>query len=348
MDNNFLDPDDPTTISKMDELVEKELLVENFGPEKLPLEDVLMDEVANHTYHLNRGGLINEAQVDPGYNLLPAPVTNIEDLWGKEGPLEDFLTEDDKIIVSTWVNLNDIDPIDFWPIINGENAIVRSIAVSMFYGLIVPNQKCPNCDGTMKLQVNYFGHYMDKLHWKCCKDGIPQFSNTNPRNGKIKRKTCKKELNIRSDNWVFQLRYPLVNILQAIFYYTKDLAQKDIAQFSRMSRTIIWKISRTLRHIAAKFITKHPQTTKIGGKNCFGQEMYVAIDETACGKRKFNRGRRKKTIWTLGGVEMPDKSHQNGQIPRMFAVTVPNRSRETLLPILLKMIHHSSVIWSDG
>lgn len=43
-----------------------------------------MDDVVNHRYHLNCGGLINEAQVDPGYNLLPAPVTNIEDLWGKK------------------------------------------------------------------------------------------------------------------------------------------------------------------------------------------------------------------------------------------------------------------------
>ena len=115
-----------------------------------------------------------------------------------------------------------------------------------------------------------------------------------------------------------------------------------------MSRLIILKITRTLRHIAAKFITKHPQTTKIGGKNCFGQEMFVAIDETAYGRRKSHRERRKQTVWTLGGIEMPDKSHQSGQIPRMFAVTVPNRSRETLLPILLKMIHQNSVIWSDG
>ena len=81
-----------------------------------------------------------------------------------------------------------------------------------------------------------------------------------------------------------------MNILQAIFYFTKDLAHIDIAQFSRLNRQTIWKISRTLRHIAAKFITKHPQTTKIGGKNSLDQEMYVAIDVTACGKRKFIRG----------------------------------------------------------
>ena len=80
-----------------------------------------------------------------------------------------------------------------------------------------------------------------------------------------------------------------MNILQTIFYFTKDLAQKDIAQFSRINIVSVWKISRTLRHIAAKFITKHPQTTKIGGKNCFGQEMFIAIDETACGKQKFNK-----------------------------------------------------------
>lgn len=97
---------------------------------------------------------------------------------GQEGPLRGFLTKKDKRTVSTWVNLDDIDPIDFWPILKGKHAIERKIAVSMFFGLIDTNKKFPDCNGTMKLQVNAFRKYIDKLHWKCCKDGILKSSNT--------------------------------------------------------------------------------------------------------------------------------------------------------------------------
>ena len=110
--------------------------------------------MVEHRYHLNRGGLINEAKVDPGYNLLPAPVPNIEELWGKKGPLRGFLNKKDKRSVSTWVRLADIDPIDFWPLLNGKHATERSIAISMFFGLIDTNKKCSVCKGNMKLQVN--------------------------------------------------------------------------------------------------------------------------------------------------------------------------------------------------
>ena len=101
MDNNIQDPDDPAAIWEVDKMVEEELLVENFGLDQLSLEDVFKDEVTEQRYHLNRGGLINEAMVDPRYNLLPAPVPNIEELWVKKGPLRGFLNKKDKRTVST-------------------------------------------------------------------------------------------------------------------------------------------------------------------------------------------------------------------------------------------------------
>ena len=82
MDNTFQDPDDPTAISEMEEIMEKEVPVENLAPDELSLKEVLMDEVKMHRYNLNRGNISNETQVDPGYNLLPAPVRNIKKLWG--------------------------------------------------------------------------------------------------------------------------------------------------------------------------------------------------------------------------------------------------------------------------
>ena len=128
MDTNLQDPDDPAAMSDMEmveilEMVEKELHVENLAPDELPLENVLMEEVAKHRHQLYHGGLSNKRQVNPGYNLLPAPVPNIKELWGKKGPLRGFLNKKDKRTVSTWVRLADTDPIDFYPRINGKHAI---------------------------------------------------------------------------------------------------------------------------------------------------------------------------------------------------------------------------------
>ena len=169
-----------------------------------------------------------------------------------------------------------------------------------------------------------------------------------PKSHTKKKVRCRKQLSIRNNTWLSQLFAPLPKILQVIYYWSKDLKIGIIAQFSRLSRKQVWAIVRTLRYNVASFMVKHPETTKIGGINSDGESIYVQIDETACGKRKANKGKRRETVWTLGGIEMPHSTMIKGQVPRSFAVTVPNRSRETLIPILLQKIHQKSIIWSDG
>ena len=191
MDNNFQDPDDPTAISTTEE---------NLAPSELPLEEVLLEEAAKRQYCMNHGNLSKEDQVDPGYSLLQAPITKPKRLWGPKGPLRGFLNRRDKKIITAMVKFQDIDPIDFWPMLNGKHAIERSIAVAMCYGLIDTNKTCPDCNGTMRLTVNNSRQYLDKLHWKCCMDGRTLFSHTNPHKGKIKKIYCQKEVTIRSGN----------------------------------------------------------------------------------------------------------------------------------------------------
>ena len=66
---------------EMAEKIVNKLRDENLSPEELPLINILMEEVAKNRQQLNQGVLSNENQVDPGYNLLPAPVSNIKKLW---------------------------------------------------------------------------------------------------------------------------------------------------------------------------------------------------------------------------------------------------------------------------
>jgi IS1 family transposase len=68
--------------------------------------------------------------------------------------------------------------------------------------------------------------------------------------------------------------------------------------------------------------------------------MVVEIDETAFGKRKYNRGRLAKTRWVFGGVERGTG--------RMFAKVVCDRDAATLLPLIEENIEWGSHIISDG
>ena len=69
------------------------------------------------------------------------------------------------------------------------------------------------------------------------------------------------------------------------------------------------------------------------GKMFLCASIFVQIDETACGKRKYNKTKRRIITWAIGGVEMPDDTFAKDYVPRCFAMTVPNRSRPTLIPV---------------
>ena len=73
---------------------------------------------------------------------------------------------------------------------------------------------------------------------------------------------------------------------------------------------------------------------KIGGKG-----KVVEIDESKFGKVKHHRGHFVKGQWVFGGV-----CRETGE---SFLVPVPNRSRETLLPIIKQWILPETTIYSD-
>lgn len=62
---------------------------------------------------------------------------------------------------------------------------------------------------------------------------------------------------------------------------------------------------------------------KIGGPG-----HVVETDESKFGKRKFNKGRPVEGCWVLGGIDRETKD--------TFFQVVPDRSTETLLPILIE------------
>ncbi|CAB9531600.1 Inherit from opiNOG: protein Hydra magnipapillata [Seminavis robusta] len=71
-----------------------------------------------------------------------------------------------------------------------------------------------------------------------------------------------------------------------------------------------------------------------------GDGVVVEIDESKFGKRKYHRGHRVEGVWVFGGVELTPEM-------KVFAVAVPMRDSETLLPLIVKFIAPGSIIRSD-
>eukprot|EP00095_Tigriopus_kingsejongensis_P010183 snap_masked-scaffold105_size367834-processed-gene-1.11 protein:Tk10183 transcript:snap_masked-scaffold105_size367834-processed-gene-1.11-mRNA-1 annotation:"hypothetical protein CLF_100748" len=126
--------------------------------------------------------------------------------------------------------------------------------------------------------------------------------------------------------------------LDQLIYFTycwsKNLLAKDCNEESGgMSPDTQVDWSNFHRDICAQSLLEEP--TVIGGPT-----KIVEIDETLLAKAKYNRGRWPEQRWVFGGVE-----RESG---KCFMVEVPDRSRETLEPIIKQYIRPGTRIMSDG
>ncbi len=80
-----------------------------------------------------------------------------------------------------------------------------------------------------------------------------------------------------------------------------------------------------IREVCAHHLLDHPIV--IGGPG-----KIVEIDESKFGKRKYHRGRHTDGHWVFGGVE------RDTHMKKSFIVVVPDRTKETLLPIIQQFI----------
>ena len=87
-----------------------------------------------------------------------------------------------------------------------------------------------------------------------------------------------------------------------------------------------------IRDVCTQFFLDHP--IQIGGVGSI-----VEIDESKFGRRKYNRGRCIDGHWVFGGVERGTGN--------AFMVEVPNRTTQTLLPIIQKYVLPGTTVLSD-
>ena len=106
----------------------------------------------------------------------------------------------------------------------------------------------------------------------------------------------------------------------------------DAAKETEISKRVAIDCYNFCRDVCGKYMLAHPMVLGGDGK-------VVEIDESKFGKRKYNRGRSVDGHWVFGGIERGTS--------KSFMVIVPDRTKDTLLPIVRQYIRAGTTIISD-
>ena len=212
----------------------------------------------------------------------------------------------------------------------------------MLHGWVPNTAKCDKCDGDMRLGTS--PNYADELSWVCKGEGKRA-----AKIGKKRRNKCQGRKSIRSGTWLDSFGSNLGRMLLCIYYWFNGTANITIvSKYTGLGYKTVQRLIKCCCLIAANFMVQNQELTKLGGIGKDGRPIKIQIDETFCGKRKYNKGKyNPKTTWVLGGVEDP-ANLPDGRKLRSFNISVPNQTRATLIPILKYYIEAGSIIWSDG
>ncbi|GFY05381.1 DDE_Tnp_IS1595 domain-containing protein [Trichonephila clavipes] len=166
-----------------------------------------------------------------------------------------------------------------------------------------------------------------------CKEPCSIVKRKKSSNGSIWRcKKCRAEKSIRVGSWFSCSKLNLQEILRLTWDLITGTKTCDIERKSGFSSATLadW------RHFVHEQVLDHVELTssKIGGVG-----KVVEVDESKFGKRKFHKGRHVEGQWVFGGVE-----RDSG---KLFLVAVHDRTKRTLMQIIMEWIEPGTTIISD-
>ncbi|KAH7819370.1 uncharacterized protein MONOS_9251 [Monocercomonoides exilis] len=147
---------------------------------------------------------------------------------------------------------------------------------------------------------------------------------------------CKIKKSVLDGTVFSKSKIGLGKTLRTLLLQWVGISINNTAELIGINRNTVAFWASVLRVVCMKIWNS--KQIHIGGKG-----KIVEIDEAVWRRRKCRRGRRKEQIWLFGGVERLDGG---GAGPR-FVIIVPNRTKETLLPIILEYIKPETIIMSD-
>jgi transposase-like protein len=176
--------------------------------------------------------------------------------------------------------------------------------------LIIKERLCPKCAENMRLVK---GACADLFQWECSK------------------RRCNTTMSIRKGSCLENSKLPIKSVILMVYLYAKNLTRKEISQECEIDQKNVTKWLKKLRDI----IDEKTHDTVLGG---VGQT--VEIDETCVARKKYNKGRRVKSVWVFGVIARETK--------KSVLFVVPDRGAATLVPLIKRHVLPGTTIVSDG
>ena len=125
----------------------------------------------------------------------------------------------------------------------------------------------------------------------------------------------------------------LTTVVKLLYWWTKNDCQETVSKEVGVSRMTVIGVFGFCRSVCVRVMEAHPPDLGGPGK-------VVEVDESVFASRKYNRGRMLQTQWVLGGIERGSGD--------CFLVVVPDRTADTLLPIIADHVSPETRIITDG
>lgn len=167
----------------------------------------------------------------------------------------------------------------------------------------------------------------------CSRCGIDARFTLSRKSYRCTTKTCRHERSIMKNTFSQSPKLPVNQILELVNLWLKGIDPTAIHHSTGHAWATVTHFCADLRTMVGGML--EDCDTVIGGPG-----IVVEIDETKMGKRKYHRGHRVEGVWVFGGVERTPER-------KFFAMTVSDRTAETLVPLIQRHIHPGSIVHSD-
>lgn len=150
---------------------------------------------------------------------------------------------------------------------------------------------------------------------------------------RCRRKNCNKQIQLKSGTWLQGSHLTYREIILFIYCWSHEMTTIDFCKRElNISHPTVVDYNNFLREVCASTLLANPIT--IGGPN-----TTVEIDESMFSRRKNHVGRVLPQQWVFGGI-----CRETGE---NFLYAVPDRSANTLIPIIQNSIRPGTTIISD-
>jgi hypothetical protein len=150
-----------------------------------------------------------------------------------------------------------------------------------------------------------------------------------------KKRNCRHAISA-AFNTVFSLfALPLSILLQLTFHFFYGHTSREAALESSTSLSSVHRWWHVLSLFTLHWLKKNQE--KIGGEG-----KVVEVDEAIVRRRKYKKGRKKKEMWVVGGIE-----RGAGGKGRAFIEVVKDRTKETLEGVIVRNVERGTKIYTD-